>query len=97
MFYGLNVYSCKDVAEKFKGVKPLNFNVKYKIGGFYVQVFKLFHNVPNVGYLIDCPSGERIVFANDTTNVPYTFKNVNCLMIECNYDEDTIVDNMMNN
>lgn len=62
------------------------------IGGFRVQPFDLEHSVRNYGYVIDCPSGERILFATDCTGIPYNFKNINIFMCEANYDMETVID-----
>ena len=68
-----------------------------KVGHFTVQTFKAPHNVENYGFLITTPTNERILFLTDTTGVPLRFKDINCIMIECNYDDETLLDNLANN
>ena len=77
-----------------KNIKPLPMRQKTLIGGFTVQTFEVAHNVPNYGFLIETPSKERIVFVTDAIECKYRFKNVNCIMVECNHDDETILDNL---
>lgn len=76
------------------GILWLQNNFKNKVGGFIIQTFKAPHNVANYGFLITTPTKERIVFLTDTTGVPLRFKDVNCIMVECNHDDDTLLDNL---
>lgn len=94
---GIDVYSCKEVADKYSGVKEFIENKKYTFGGFKVQVFQLFHNVQNIGFLIDHEDMGRMLFATDTNAIPYRFKGINHFCVEANYSDDVIVDNAINN
>ena len=73
---------------------PIHPHTAQMIGGFRVQPFDLEHSVRNYGYVIDCPSGERILFATDCTHIPYSFKDVSIFMCEANYDIDTVIDSV---
>lgn len=65
--------------------------VAYRFGGFLVLPFRTQHDaVAPCGYLIDCPDGNRIVFATDTYYLKYTFPKVNYFMIECNYSKEKL-------
>lgn len=79
------------------GVKRLLTASKTDIGGFTVQPFEIAHNVPNYGFLIETPSGERIVFVTDAIECRYRFKDIDCIMVECNHDDDTLLDNLAEN
>lgn len=60
----------------------------FNIGSFNVMAFRTEHDAAQpCGFLIDCPDGNRIVFATDTYYLKYKFPNVNIYMIECNYEE----------
>jgi len=61
-----------------------------KIGGFHVKAFKLVHDVDNFGYLIQSPSGKRILFATDTQYVMNQFNDIDVYMVECNFDLDSM-------
>lgn len=67
---------------------------KFKIGAeFEVKAFDLDHDVENLGFYIKhLPSSKTVVFATDTRTIKYNFK-CNLLMIECNYDDMTLVKN----
>lgn len=57
----------------------------YKFGNFKVLPFNANHDVPCVGYLIDHPKSGKIMFLTDSYTSQYRFKNLNHIMIECNY------------
>lgn len=61
-------------------------NKAFKVGDFYVKAFKLVHDVDNFGYLIQTPSGKRILFATDTQYVMTQFNDIDVYMLECNFD-----------
>lgn len=96
VFVGEKVYEELLKGGSIMGIKPLPMRQKTFIGGFTVQPFETPHNVPNYGFLIETPTQERIVFVTDTTGVPLRFKDINCLMVECNHDDDTMFDNFIN-
>lgn len=95
---GVRVYMGEEVLKEceIEGIEPLKSHFRNRAGGFTVQTFPAPHNVPNCGFLIETPTAERIVFVTDTTGVNLRFRNIHCIMCECNYDEDTLLDNMMN-
>lgn len=94
---GDNVYS--DLFKTYAGsvLSWIGDNVKYPIGNFTVQTFKVPHNVPNYGFLIKTPTNERILFVTDTTGVNLRFRDIDAIMVECNHDDDTLLDNLANN
>lgn len=62
-------------------------------GGFAVRSFDVPHDdEPCVGYLIECPNGERLLYATDLEYCKYSFKkmNVNHILIECNYQQELV-------
>lgn len=78
--------------EKYPYVSLLTTNYKYSIGKFKVQCLEVPHNAPCYAYIIDCPSGERILFATDLNKFKYKVKNCDVIMMECNYSEDILTD-----
>ena len=69
----------------------------HRFGGFLVLPFKTQHDaVDPCGFLIDCPDGNRVVFATDTYYLKYTFPDVNYYMIECNYSIEKLSANVKN-
>lgn len=37
-----------------------------------------------------------MLFLTDTTGVNLKFKDIDCIMVECNHDDDTLLDNLAN-
>lgn len=96
VFVGEKVYEELLKEGSIRGIKPLPMAQKTFIGGFTVQPFETPHNVPNYGFLIETPTKERIVFVTDAMYCNYNFKNLDCIMVECNHDDDTLIDNFVN-
>ena len=96
---GVRCYSAMNVAEEsqISGISYLLSNFRNKVGQFIIQTFPAPHNVPNYGFLITTPSNERVLFLTDTTGVNLRFRDVDCVMVECNFDDDTLLDNLANN
>lgn len=94
--YQLPVYSCQDVADKFKGVISLKCGKKYRIGDFTVQPISVEHNVENYSFVIDHPETGRCVYVTDCVRFPYRLRKANHLLLEANYSNDIVIDHMMN-
>lgn len=94
---GLSVYSCADAAEHHKGVKVLSVGKKTRLGGFIVQPIEVPHSVPNYAYLIEHEAMGRLLFVTDCSEFRYRVKGINHFLVEANYDDELIVNRMMNN
>lgn len=94
VFFGEKVYEEMLKEGSISGIKPLPTAQKSFIGGFTIQPFEVAHNVPNYGFLIETPTKERIVFVTDAMECRYKFKDIDCIMVECNHDNDTLLDNI---
>ena len=96
---GIPIFAHEEVIKEadLNGFSPLLSHFPNKIGGFIIQTFEAPHNVPNYGFLIQTPTNERILFLTDTTGVNLRFKDIDCIMVECNFDDDTLLDNLANN
>lgn len=90
---GIPCYANQDVCNKHKGCNLLPKLLKLE--GFKVQNFELIHNVPNNAFVIDTEDEVRVLYCTDTEYIPKIVKNVNYAIIECNYDYNTIIDNML--
>ena len=90
---GIPCYGNKDVCDAHNGCielpKVLN------VDGFKVQTFELVHDVQNNALVIDTDDGIRILYCTDTKRIPKKVKGVHYACIECNYDQNTIIDNEM--
>lgn len=62
------------------------------IGSFAVMAFKTFHDAAEpFGFLIQSMAdGERLLFATDTCNIQYRFRDLDWIAVECNYDKDIL-------
>ena len=90
---GIPCYGNKDVCDAHNGCielpKVLN------VDGFKVQTFELVHDVPTNAFVIDTDDGIRILYCTDTKRIPKKVKGAHYVIIECNNDQDTIIDNAM--
>ena len=62
-------------------------------GGFKVCSFDVPHDdEPCVGYLIERPNGERLLYATDFEYIKYSFRKIQIqhALIECNYCKDLV-------
>ena len=90
---GIPCYGNKDVCSIHKGC--IELPKVLKVDGFKVQNFELVHNAPTNAFVIDTDDGIRILYCTDTKRIPKKVKGVHYAAIECNYDQDTIIDNEM--
>lgn len=95
--YGVPVYSCEEVAHENKGVTIVKKGRKTSIGGFKIQPIPLKHSCECFGYVIETPDNQKIVFATDCCEFLYRIKNVQHWLIECNWSEEILIDNMCDN
>lgn len=92
---GIRVYAPNEALIKFR-CKALPFTHKvlpggrYKIGNFTVMSLPAYHDVPCVCYVIKHDEIGRLLFVTDTYKMPWKIKNLNHLMIECNYCDDVL-------
>lgn len=70
---------------------------RYKIGNFIVMPLLVNHNDMNFAYVISHEEIGKMIFCTDATSFPYKIKDANHLVIESNYSEDIVIDNMCDN
>lgn len=95
---GIDVYMSAGTEEgiDFKSSATHRINIvkhgkRYKIGGFDVVPFNVEHDVSEpLGFLLQHKELGKILFATDTYYLRNTFKNVDHILIECNYSEDIL-------
>jgi len=61
-----------------------------KFGDFDVYCFDCVHDVPCYGFLIKHPAMGNILYATDTEFIKYRFSNLRFIIIECNYIESML-------
>lgn len=65
-------------------------------GEFVIKSFPLVHDVPCCGFLIEHPDTGKVLYASDTEYIKYRFRNLNHILIECNYSKDLIPEDAVN-
>lgn len=94
---GINCYMSAGCAEELgisgyrvKTVPPLK---PFQVGTFKVIPFDIKHDAKEpFGYLIKSEAtGKTVLFLTDTYYVSYQFKNVDIVMIECNYITENMI------
>lgn len=71
-------------------IVPLRNGEKCRLNQFSAEVFRVYHDVPNVGYKLNL-GGTRIFYATDTSTLDgIEAKNFDLYLIEANYGEDEI-------
>ena len=88
---GIDIYASKGTlnalklqGHRYKGIKALQ---QFNIGNFTILPFDTEHDaIEPLGFLIQYnPTKERLLYATDTYYIKYKFKELNYIMIECNY------------
>lgn len=93
----IDVFEAKAIDTKVSYKRALETENIYQIGSFRVIPFELFHDVTCFGYIISHKDTGNILFATDTYKIPYEFAGINNFLIEANYCEDIVYQNIFNN
>ena len=93
--YGVKVYANEDVCKLYPKCIQTDETRVYNIDGFRIRSFNVSHDVPNNAFVIDTIDGIRILYATDMSSVQWCSKNVNYAVIECNYSEEDLIDNII--
>ena len=98
--FGVNVYGPQDIADKkqfpYDKFHALTAEKTYHIGNFDVVPFKNFHDVPIFGYLIRHKDMNTMLFSTDSFKLGMTLKGVNHFLIEANYSDALLKENVWN-
>ncbi len=95
---GINILAPDDVFQehqrhhRFRTALP---GKGYKLGGFRIMPFEVSHDVPCFGYIIDHLATGRILFLTDTYLCEYRFPDLRHIIIEANYADDILEDNIL--
>lgn len=66
----------------------------YKVGGFKIQPLPVKHDVPCVGFIIQHDDMGKLLFITDTITFDYIVPSLNWVMIEANYADDILAENI---
>jgi len=98
---GIDVFTSKEVFDSketginnFRG-KKLTPEVTVPIGSFKVMAFEVSHDVRCFGFLIGHPETGSILFATDTFKLDYNFPGLSHVILEANYADDVVENNIM--
>lgn len=88
----IDIYCGEDVAKakSLRSYRPLKHLKQFKVGGFIVLPFDAIHDVPCFGFFIKHEDMGKLVFITDSAYSDYRFKGIDHLMVECNYDADSL-------
>ncbi|AYE35284.1 MBL fold metallo-hydrolase [Clostridium septicum] len=96
---GIDVYTSKGTlagignTPKGRRDKIIKASEKFKIGNFNILPFEIEHDAfEPLGFIIGHPKLGKILFATDTYYLKYKFKNIDHILIECNYSEKILHD-----
>lgn len=95
---GIAVYASKETLEA-KGVhlhhraKSMEAGKIHQVGSFKVKPFNVNHDVPCFGFLIEHNECGRVLFLTDTYYSDYVFPGLNNIIVECNHDQDMLLNN----
>ena len=109
-FVKYRVYTNQNVVDKIHETKNLTnvtidenniigensaFTIKGKSQTYKVKTFKLVHDVPNQGFVIENENGETLIYATDTETMEFApNEKFDYILVEGNYDEDKINDDL---
>ncbi len=96
---GINIYSSQGTfnslnlkGHRYKKIKALE---QFELGQFIILPFDTEHDAAEpLGFIIyDKITKEKLLYATDTYYIKYKFKNLNYLLLECNYIADILKEN----
>lgn len=93
---GIDVYAplrCLNLTEDGKSHRffPARVGAQFEVGDFIILPVEAQHDVPCSTFLIVYkPTGEKLLYATDTFYLKNRFKDLNYLLLECNYCKDTL-------
>lgn len=94
---GIGTGMTGEVAEQFEYcffVREWKDRMRTMFGNFMVDAFLVEHDVECYGFLIRHPEMGNLLFLTDTEYCKYTFSGVNHIMVEANYSQKILDDNV---
>jgi phosphoribosyl 1,2-cyclic phosphodiesterase len=85
--YALDSVIKAQMLVRTKEVEPLR---SFNAGRFTILPFTAHHDVRNVGYIVTHPEMGSLMFLTDSFYTEYSFKGINHVMIECNYNDEAL-------
>lgn len=97
---GFSVYCTPGTAKELNGVSKhrimgVDYLKQFTVKGWQILAFQVEHDTAQPsGFLIQTPSGKKVLFATDTYYIRYKFNGVTHFLIECNYSMDILLSNV---
>lgn len=96
---GIDCYMSETTADELNinhhRIKKIEHLKKMKLGSFTILPFQLEHDVECTGYLIANSDNEKLLFITDSYYCHYKFVGITHLMIEVNYCESVLDQNIL--
>ena len=101
---GIKIYASKGTLKNIKSVKfaeygyvPVTAGKQFRVGSYIVMPWQAQHDCAEpLGYLIySTITKDKLLFATDTYYIPNRFVNLNYIMVECNYSEEILKENLI--
>lgn len=95
----IHIYALQDVLDKKNIVRrshAINEGETIHMGSFTVKPFNVKHDVPCLGFQIDHDECGRILFLTDTYSCPINCVGINHWLIEANYADSILDENIKN-
>lgn len=67
---------------------------QFSVGTWQILPFPTLHDVENVGFLLMSAGGDRVLYLTDTPYCRFRFEELSHVLIEANYDLQTIKENV---
>ena len=96
---GLDIYMSQGTADtigiQHHRIRPVKCKETFKVGTWTVLPFDVQHDAAEpFGFLIANQDGDKLLFATDTYYIKYKFSGLTHLMIECNYSQVILGENV---
>lgn len=96
---GINVYMSQGTKDgtgiEHHRIKVIQNKQPFQIGTWTILPFDVQHDVNEpFGFLLQNQEGEKLLFATDTYYIKYKFNGLTHLMIECNYCQSVLDENV---
>lgn len=98
---GIRVYTSFETVKALGGIdewwsdQTIEAGKQFSIGEFKIIPFSVKHDAPCLGFLINHPESGNILFVTDTHYIPNRFKGLNQILIEANYEERILNENLI--
>jgi phosphoribosyl 1,2-cyclic phosphodiesterase len=90
-----SVITTHELTKYCNRVKKIYPEHGYKLGPYKIIPFEVNHDVPCLGFFINHPEAGNIMFLTDTYICEYNIPDLNQVIIECNYADDILEDNIV--